>query len=40
MKSIEIVLKKYDGAMETRYDTEKKIFHTIIFMSARDSAPV
>ncbi len=38
IKSIEGVLKKYNGAMETRYDTEKQIFHTIIFMSARDSA--
>ncbi len=39
MKSIEGVLKKYDGAMETRYDPDKKIFHTIIFMLVRDPAP-
>lgn len=34
MKSIEKVLKKYDGKMETRYDENTKTFHILIIMLA------
>lgn len=37
MKSIEKILKKYNGTMETRYDAAKKTFHTMIFMSVQDT---
>lgn len=36
MKSIERVLKKYNGTMETNYDASAQMFHTIIFMSVQN----
>lgn len=36
MKSIERILKKYNGSMEAHYDAANQTFHTIIFMSVQN----